>query len=151
MKLINAFTIPAGSGHNFMVMEAFAGARVIIDPGFMAIIGGQDALAREDLNCLVLEAEVGVSDESIIEESKVGFEPGKIRAAIFYLGRSEDGEVALAIPQGEYEVNLILGYTDCSVLFLEHEIEDGKEEEYHFHIRPRKEKWKRAPRVLVVT
>ena len=65
--------------------------------------------------------------------------PGELRATMEYLN-TDEGKKLLAIPQGEEEVNFILGYAKDEnekphVLFVEHELEHG-EEEIHFHSRP---------------
>jgi hypothetical protein len=46
--------------------------------------------------------------------------------------------------------DVVLGYLGDQVLFLEHELEEGKEEEYHLHLRPQKAAWKRRIWVLVL-
>lgn len=49
------------------------------------------------------------------------------------------GEDLLEIPPSEEEINIAIGYVlidgECKVLILEHEKEDGKEEEIHLHLR----------------
>jgi hypothetical protein len=140
------------SGDTVTVTEAFSGNRLKVEPGF-ALFLGNEAWETKALMCRVYEMEVGISDPSIIRMLGITNEIDRddVRAVLTYLAINWVGKDTLEIPEGEEEVNLILGYQGGWVFFIEHELEPGKEEEFHLHVRPKKEKWKRAPRVLVVT
>jgi hypothetical protein len=158
MKLIDVFTIPATNGDAERLFTAFKGKDFQIDPGCMVdvIVGsGTETIpwAAAELRCQLFDAGVGVSDDSLIKESLglSDFNRDNVCSALVLLATTEEGKSALAIPEGQHEVNVILGYTKTSVFFLEHELEPGKEEEFHLHVRPRKAAWKRAPRLLLIS
>ena len=112
----------------------------------------RDIMARLQ-DSIIKEAEKGISDKDIDilfavsneEEDVTSF----IFAVLFHLN-GEDGQVALQIPEGDDETDVIICYIGKDVVYLEHELEDGKEEEWHLHMRPKKEEWKRAPKVVTV-
>ena len=69
-----------------------------------------------------------------------------------YLG-SKEGLSLLKIPEGWEEMNLLIGWIDIEkgrrfVLYVEHELEEGKEEELHIHIALPKKKEDREVLVL---
>ena len=59
------------------------------------------------------------------------------------------GSKLLQISPGLEEKEVVLGYVGDQVVYLEHELEEGKEEEYHLHKRPKKLRWKRQVSVFV--
>lgn len=101
----------------------------------------------------VLRAEKGVSDDDIAcsfavrndDNSDVTF----IFACLAHLDSTE-GEKILAIPEGEDETDVIICYIGDDVVYLEHEHEEGEDEEWHLHKRSKKSVWNRAPKVVVV-
>lgn len=70
-----------------------------------------------------------------------------LRALLFL--DSRHGTKFLSVPEGDDEMDVVLGYTEDKVLYLEHELEEGKEE-YHLHLRPMNPAWKRRIWVLVL-
>ncbi len=65
-------------------------------------------------------------------------DPNRLYAVVDHLSRA--GFELLTIPEGEEEVNIIIGYADGVVYYVEHEFEDG-EREIHLHARPEGRHW----------
>jgi hypothetical protein len=70
----------------------------------------------------------------------------RLIVALIFLN-SPHGRLLLTIPDVEEEVEIVLGYTTDSVVYLEHELEAGKKEEYHLHVRA-KGAWKRPIKIF---
>lgn len=66
---------------------------------------------------------------------------GTVLGILACLDELDASSEVLVIPKGQDELNLILGVFEVpesgsKVLYLEHEHEAGREEEYHLHCRP---------------
>ncbi|MEK9182767.1 MAG: hypothetical protein AAB809_01670 [Patescibacteria group bacterium] len=133
------------------------------DPTFLGFIGKLGShYATNELSCYAFQVEAGETDVAIIRA--FGLEPdyldaenqvaNQVCALLAHLGG--EGAEFLQIPEGQDEINVILGYAVIFgvrlVLFVEHELkEGGGVEEIHLHVRPLN-CWRRhdAPVVLVV-
>jgi hypothetical protein len=143
-----------GSG-SIADLDQFFGGRLRVDPPLRELLISRDGWKVEGLGLDIAQAEKGVSDREIITRYLV-FE-GHFRADVSYIFAvlayldSENGHEALKIPEGDDETDVIVCYASDNVVYLEHEFEAGKEEEWHLHMRPKKTEWKRAPKVVITT
>lgn len=154
MKLLLSVTGIAGevsgNGHSDKLAEMFRG-KLKIDDLLVRTFLTPGEWQSGEIDFEIFKAPAGVSDGEII----AALDPQIIDRNRIFLAlqilQSRNGSVVLNIPHGEEEVEVILGYTeDGCVVYLEHELEGGKDEEYHLHIRPQKTKWKRSVSVFVV-
>ena len=93
-------------------------------------------------------SDLEIATQFAVVEGKDG-DASFIFATLFFLD-SENGHEALWIPEDDDETDVILCYIGENVVYLEHEQEEGKDEEWHLHMRPQKEAWKRAPKVITI-
>jgi hypothetical protein len=132
-----------GSSGPVDVEGFFPGKTIVIDPEFQELLQSVGAqYASENLSCRLSQVGAGYADVSIITalnlaKKDAGLNWNHICAALSYLGG--DGSSILEIPEGEEEVNVILGYSSGagginSVVFVEHEFEH-EVEEFHLHVR----------------
>lgn len=127
--------------------DLFPGLLTRIDESFSKFIEdgnlGENFSAVEREYYLFQTDEAFGSDTEIINKFNINelMTPDELMADLNYL--NEEGSKLLDIPEGEVEVNLILGYINDIetggrlVIFVEHEYKakDGREE-IHFHCRP---------------
>lgn len=141
MKKISLVTVPAAEG-TIDLNAFFPGVKVCADPGFKVFIewtGLRFNTAGRDLKCSLFQAEEGESDSVIEKQMHRRFTADApfFAAVLKFLGG--EGSDLLAIPEGAEEVNLVLAYVVIPggkvVLYVEHELEPGKEEEIHLHAR----------------
>jgi len=159
INFLTEFILPASSGWVDLGMF-FPGKTVKVDQFFRNLISQIGSkYAEGDLRCYVFETAGagGVNDSAIMETFALNLntdrpDANKICPILAYLGG--EGAGLLQIPEGQEEVNLILGYVYFMgiwfVLFVEHELEKDVEE-IHLHVRVLN-CWKRndTPMVLVM-
>lgn len=124
-------------------LDVFPGKVVKIDEPFRDLLGnGEYTICADNVFC-VYQTEAGESVDDVIFRSVstigVSLHREHICAFLVYLA-TDEGAKLLVIPEGQDEVNIILGYTNDLVFFVEHEMEHGVEE-FHLHARPRN-RWK---------
>ena len=130
------FTVPAGVYE--APGETFCGKPLRKDREIQVFIGKSPFTWNSPrVNYRAYKIYMPVSDKQIRENFTNTLALGNRVCAVLTYLQSREGAWLLQIPEGKEEVNLILGYLpEGEVLYLEHEEEEGKEEEYHLHIRP---------------
>lgn len=116
------------------------GADVKIDARFLRFteeLGDSYSHKRFEVKICTTDGGTSTSIRSAfgIEED---IDPNKLYAILAYLSGS--GFDLLTIPDREEEVNIIIGFTDDIVYYVEHEFEDGVRE-IHLHARPATRPW----------
>jgi len=143
-----------GSGPVTDLDTCFGGKLKVDQPLRELLLSHGEEWEVTDLGLEIDEAEKGMSDRDIsmlftvcdVEEGVASF----IFATLYHLDNENEQET-LKIPEGDDETDVIICYIGEKVVYLEHEREDGKEEEWHLHMRPKKTTgWKRAPKVVTV-
>ena len=136
MKYMTTIIIPE-TGDAERLFPRFPEAQVRMDPAFRKFIGsaGFGFALREPLACSVHKAEGGGEFEDLLGSSEE-LNRDQVCAILSYL--TGDGWSLLEIPAGQEEVNLVVGYVYVDgnkyVLYVEHEMEEGKKEEIHLHV-----------------
>jgi hypothetical protein len=148
--VVKEFVIPGEMGEGCQILSnIFHGKSIRVDRAFEKLV-----TVGDDLSCQLFSVPKGWNDGQIIAwiSRNKGINLGgiKICAVLEYLGN--EGSSLLDVPEGEKEVNLILGYTTVdgvpSVFFVEHEWEQIVEE-FHFHVKPMN-KWNDDTTLLVL-
>jgi hypothetical protein len=135
MKLIAELVIPGNSGST-KLQTMFVSARV--DKYFQEFVDNHlgPMWSSKGFPCAIYEkkpdTDLGLLALNCLQIDS-SEEANKLLALLRYL--ATEGNFLLNIPKREEEVNFVLGYVkeEDLVLFIEHEQEDGKEEEYHLH------------------
>ena len=149
--------IPATSG-NTNLSEYFKNINLKIDPEFTEFIkSAGPTFSNPGMILDLFQTMPGKNEDGIIVpylNIYQDIEPGEACAIIQFLD-SPEGEKFLTIPEGEEEINIILGYLGDEemvkkVIFIEHEFENGVDE-IHLHIR-KLDKWgDNNPLVIKIT
>ncbi|MEI6660259.1 MAG: hypothetical protein WCK91_02455 [bacterium] len=130
------------------LQQFFEGKLRVDEPLRKLLVGDGSRWDIQGLGMKFSQARKGMSCDSIRDEFVVTEHLD--RDTIFgVLGHLSNNQNLLPIPEGDDEADLILGYLDGMVVYLEHELEKGKPEEWHLHMRPSKPEWKRGPMVYL--
>lgn len=136
MKALATFTIPMTYG-DFALFPDFKG-KIRPDKLFLEFMneGTTKFEIRKPFSCEIREHEDGGKFADLIGPRPLLLTKDKVLAILSYLGR--DGWHYLYIPEGQNEVNVLIGYIEIAghsyILYVEHENEDGKTEEIHIHL-----------------
>ena len=123
------FNLPAGSGR-LESSELFPGKVVKVDESFFTSLGsGEYRLDQVRQFRVYVQIPTNILDKFPV--LRIPEDRDAICAALAHLSQG----TILGVPEGEEEVNFILGVAGDLVLFVEHEVEGGKEE-FHLHARP---------------
>jgi hypothetical protein len=118
------------------------GAALKIDSLFEKFVKDHNPHEHHDdeFYCSLYQTDGG-TDDSIRTEFGITrtLTPSVLHVVLKYLS-TDEGFALLEIPQGEEETNIIIGYADGIVYYVEHEFEDGVRE-IHLHARVALREW----------
>ena len=139
--LVTSFVVPESTGEINLeeFFLKFPRERVKVDSKIRefvhSVASGNET--NEPFICNVYRGQKGLKFSDLLGPMGQPLYLNQIWGILDYLGLI--GEALLEIPPSEEEINIALGYVlidgECKALILEHEKEDGKEEEIHLHLR----------------
>jgi hypothetical protein len=138
MRYLKTVTIPQAGGAE-RLFPRISEAQVKVSLAFRKFVGGTgfSFALRAPLTCSIYRAEHGGELNYLLSRCPSGnLSREQVCAVLLYL--ATDGWSLLDIPAGKEETMIVIGYIVIGdvrmVLYLEHEMEEGRPEEVHIHL-----------------